>query len=161
MSRQKRYEKDWRQIVDGTKTATQIAEEYGIQRNTVYVACKRYGLKPARSIDLNFCKGIHADILKEELKVMFVTDVARKHGIELSFLIKWLSVRRIPYRTKRQQNVESEAKLMEIKAKTPPENVMDTIKSLLPEYSNVSIARVFGYSREWIRRIRQAEENNQ
>ena len=31
---------------------------------------------------------------------------------------------------------------------------MDMIKTLIPIYTDASIARVFGYSREWIRRIR-------
>ena len=150
-------EEFWRKIIDGTKTAFQIAKEEKVNETTVYNAAKRYGLYLPRQKDLvdNY-HGIPLEVLKKELKTMPVSSVAKKYGLTHCGLRQFAlcrGIETIRVQRQRQEFDKDKADNPNIKIRRTGE-AMDMIKTLLPFYTDASIARVFGYSKERIRQIR-------
>ncbi len=152
-------EEFWRKTIDGTKTAFQIAKEVNVNETTVYYAAKRYGLKLPKPKDLvdNY-HGISLEVLKEELKTMPVSYVANKHGLTDGGLRQFALCRGIEIiKVQKQRFDKDKAPNTNIKIRRTGEAI-DMIKTLLPFYTDASIARVFGYSKERIRQIRNKME---
>lgn len=155
---QKKYSKEvWKSVIDGTKTVHEIAKEMGVSRQTVYLNARRLNLpllRPLRSEkDYN---GISVAMLKDELKALPAWAVAKKHGLEPSAFVSFLRRRGIDF-----FKVRHSYKTIEPEEPTRIRRTgmaMDMIITLLPFYNDAAIARVFGYSKERIRQIRNKQE---
>ena len=139
---------DWAKIIDGTKNASQVAKIANTQRTTVYYVAKKYNLPLLRELTDSFC-GISREVIEMELQTMTVNDVAKKYNFSASGLKEWCYARNIGFTTTQKvRKVES------VKVRKRTGESMDMIKYLMQEFTDASIARVFGYSKERIRQIR-------
>lgn len=150
-----RTKEEWCKIIDGTKTAEQIARECSVNIATVYHAAKRFGLTlfdPA--MHETEYRGIPLDLLKKELSSMPIGQVCVKYKLNETLLRNFIAKRNIEYvRVKRRSILEDQPR-QDVKQFKRTGEAMDMIKTLLDFYTDASIARVFGYSRERIRQIR-------
>lgn len=81
-----RSEAEWREIIDGTKTAEQIARECKVALGTVYYNARRFNLPIYDpTFDETQYRGIPIDVLKAELKTMPISEVAAKHEYRKSY----------------------------------------------------------------------------
>lgn len=140
---------DWEKMIDGTKSAEQIAKEYKISRCHVYYIARKYNLPLVKVLSSDY-HGIPKEVLENDLKNMTVNDVANKYGFSTATLKNWCTVRGIEYHTVKRI-VKTEIKHVR---KRTGESI-DMIKYLMNEFTDASIARVFGYSKERIRQIRK------
>lgn len=146
----------WREHIDGTKTAQQLAKELNVQVSTVYHASRRWNLKLAKPKEVvTEYHGISINILREELGRYPVSVVANKYGFEQSAFRGFLDCRGIKYSTVQTKLYKETKDTSQIKRTGES---MDMIKTLLMFYNNASIARVFGYSRQRIQQIREEQE---
>lgn len=149
--------KFWASKIDGTKSALQIAKELNVPFGTVYCAAKRYNLPLPRVCDLvKDYAGVSLEQYKEELKTYTLGDVARMHGVGATNLKSWLITRGV---TEFPQN-KNRGKVHEVNK--PAKRFGEThemIKYLTARFTDASIARVFGYSKERVRQIRHSMEN--
>ena len=145
---------EWKKIIDGTKSASQIAKECSVNRQTVYYVSKKYGF-PLLKDHMSYIEyhGVPTEQLKAELKIMTVSDVAKKHDLSPYLLKEWCYSRGIEFKMNRPRRLSPVNKTIEKRCRRTGET-MDMIKFLIPEFTNASIARVFGYSKERIRQIR-------
>lgn len=148
---------DWEKIIDGTKTAKQVAKECQVNRQTVYHVSKKYSL-PLLKDHLSYLEyhGVSAELIKKDLETMTLNDVAKKYGLDSSLLKEWCHCREIEYTTNKPCRLQPCVNAIKPKKRTG--EMMDMIKYLIPVFTDASIARVFGYSREWIRQIRNKME---
>lgn len=151
-----RSEAEWREIIDGTKTAEQIARECKVALGTVYYNAKRFNLPIYDpTFDETQYRGIPIDVLKAELKAMPISEVAARHGIHEVLLRGYVVRRNFEYvRVKKRSKFEDIPVIQNNKKIKRTGEAMDMIKTLLDFYTDASIARVFGYSKERIRQIR-------
>jgi len=98
MRRLQRTKEDWEKIIDGTKTAEQIAKECQVNRQTVYYVSKKYSL-PLLKDHLSYLEyhGVSAELLKKDLETMTLNDVAKKYGLQRFYLQEWCHCRGIEY----------------------------------------------------------------
>ena len=150
--------KDWEKIIDGTKTAYEIAEENNVSVGEVYYMSKKYSLplKNGRKTLANMLDyhGISVEQLKADIAVMPISSVAKKYSLDANALRNWCIVRGIKY-TKNKDKITVNTDFV---PKRRTGEMMDMIKYLLPKFTDASIARVFGYSKEGIRLIRKQME---
>ena len=139
---------DWAKIIDGTRTAKQAAKLASTQRTTVYYVAKKYNLPLIRELTDSYC-GVSKEVLETELRTMTINDVAKKYHLSTSPFTEWCYVHNIDFTT--TQRVKPE-EIIKVRKRTGES--MDMIKYLMQEFTDASIARVFGYSRERIRQIR-------
>lgn len=146
----------WREHIDGTKTAQQLAKELNVQASTVYHASRRWNLKLAKPKEVaTEYHGISINILREELQRYPISVVANKYGFEQASFRGFLDCRNIKYSTVQTKRYDRTKDTSRIKRTG---EAMDMIKTLLMFYNNASIARVFGYSRQRIQQIREEQE---
>jgi len=150
--------KYWASIIDGTKDALQIAKELNVPFGTVYHASKVYNLPLPRACDLiTDYAGVPLEQYKEELKTYTLGDVAKMHGVNTCNLKNWLITRGVTefpvnkIRKMKPQKITNPAK------RTGEAHEM--IKYLTTRFTDASIARVFGYSKERVRQIRHSMED--
>ena len=153
-----RSEKEWRQIIDGTKTAKEIAYENGTSICNVYHIAKKLNitLKDPRDDDKDY-HGVLIEQLKEELSKMPVTAVVHKYGLNSINPRSFLAKRNIPYFQKIDTKFNQINEVPDIMCKRPGE-ARDMIRTLCDFYTDASIARVFGCTRQYIYQIRNENE---
>lgn len=153
-----RTEKEWRQIIDGTKTAKEIAYEAECSIATVYVSARKYNLplKDSRMSATDY-HGIPVEQLKEELSRMPVTIVAHKYGLDPVSLRSFVAKRNIPYFQKIDTKFDQINEVPDIMCKRPGK-AKDMIRTLCNFYTDASIAHVFGCTRQYIYQIRKENE---
>lgn len=161
MKRQYIKKERWIEVIDGTKTAHEITVELGCTFGSVYQAANKYGLSliDGRKNRYNTMKayyGVSVEELRNELESYTLQEVYAKHKftVDLQAFRNWLNNKEIPYMTRNQK---AHVKCKPIKRTGI---AMDMIRTLLPYYTDASIGRVFGYSRERIRQIREQVELN-
>ena len=153
-----RTEKEWRQIIDGTKTAKEIACENGVSICNVYHMAKKYNLqlKDSRMSVMDY-HGLPVEQLREELAHMPITAIASKYGFSVSGLISFANRRNIPYFQRIDRKFERISEVPSIQCKRAGE-AKDMIRTLCDFYTDASIARVFGCTRQYIYQIRKGIE---
>lgn len=156
--RKRRTEEEWRKIIDGTKTARDIAIDCNVSIGNVYYVAERYGLKLIEPCLLKKeYHGVPLKVLKDELEKLPISAVCLKYGLSSAALDSFLTKRGIKFFKVKQRYINKEPTVPKSLRRTGMAH--DMIRTLLPYYTDASIGRVFGYSKEMIRQIRKESEN--
>jgi len=128
-------------------TQTEISEAWNISYGYVSLLCKNYGIKAKREK----CRTPIVDIeqLKEYGKNHTITECSRHFNISPNTISSYK--KRFKFETKRHCGDTSYNNTCKIKHTG---EAQDMIRTLCETYTDAAIGRVFGYSRERIRQIR-------
>lgn len=127
-------------------TRNEIAERFNLTYNQVNNWCRKYNIHPLRQRQEKF-------VVTEDF-----IEYAKTHTIGQIINNFHISYATILSACKRENIVPLKVKLKHISEHKGnlrrTGEAMDMIKTLIPVYTDASIARVFGYSKERIRQIR-------
>lgn len=134
----------WRQYIDGTKTVEEVAEHFGVQITTARTRASMLGL-PLKRKEPRFFRDYPG--IKEYAVTHTAKEVAEHYGMRLTTVYTMFNSYGIKY--KRQTTSKGVARAVQHRTG----EAQDMIITLCDFYSQASVARVFGYSKERVRQI--------
>ena len=134
----------WRQYIDGTKTVEEVAEHFGVQITSARVRASELGLQFKKK-EPRFFRD-NPDII-EYAATHTADEIAERYSMKHNAVYTMLNAYGIKYMRKNTSKGVARA----VQHRTGEAH--DMIVTLCDFYSQASIARVFGYSKERVRQL--------